>query len=511
MRPHSFLRRRGIDLALIVVIGAMVLVVHDVGYLLGHPYWLDEAWVADSITAPLGHVPFLTSSTPLGWTALLRLVPGAQRGQHARLVPLAFCGLAAAAGYILGEELKLRRYLSGLLVGGAVLLSPAMLVRDDLKQYTAEAFASVATLALAARLENHWCRRRLLALGGFVVIAFLFASTELFVGAAVFGGLLVETAIGRNWRRASEVLVTGAATGILCGGLYLLTVGPNVNPALTRYWNAFYLPRAQGLSGLMRVLHLRANQLAPYMGFSHLPVIIPLAVAGIVTLAIAGRWALAVAAPATVAINIGAALTRNYPFGDQRTSTYWLVLIPVLIAIAVAYFAFWVSRWQTIAGIGVAAVALAVWVPSTERYVDAHPIFNEDVRDQVTYLTSHFHAGDVLILNEPASFGFAFYDRNLRPVYAHSAVLATGFQPEYPGTTWLVELHPGATTQVGSALATANAKIAAEPATARGRIWIVRSHQSAAEQQAWTRALSGWRVDAIPGSPEPLLLVRPSG
>ena len=51
------------------------------------PYWLDEAWVVDSVRAPLSLVPRLAATTPLGWILLLRLVPHGGLGRQ-RLVPL---------------------------------------------------------------------------------------------------------------------------------------------------------------------------------------------------------------------------------------------------------------------------------------------------------------------------------------------------------------------------------------------------------------------------------------
>ena len=99
-----------------------MLIVHDVPYLLHQSFWVDEAWVADTVRARIGLTLSLSSSTPLGWTYLLRLVP------------LLFTMLAAAAGYLFGRELRLTRFVTGILTGAAVLLSPAMLVRDDLKQ-----------------------------------------------------------------------------------------------------------------------------------------------------------------------------------------------------------------------------------------------------------------------------------------------------------------------------------------------------------------------------------------
>jgi hypothetical protein len=63
---------------------------------------------------------------------------------------------------------------------------------------------------------------------------------------------------------------------------------------------------------------------------------------------------------------------------------------------------------------------------------------------------------------------------------------------------------------IAHALAGARAKTAAEPAGARGRIWIVRSHQTPTEVRAWRRDLAGDRVTTIRVGPDPILLYRPS-
>ena len=131
--PAAPQRRRSLgklDVIEICLVGAIVLsalLVHDVSYLLRHSFWVDEAWVADSVRARIGLTPSLALSTPLGWTFLLRLVPfgGPER---LRLVPLAFAALAAAAGYLFGRELRLTPFVTGILTGAAALLVAAAAV-----------------------------------------------------------------------------------------------------------------------------------------------------------------------------------------------------------------------------------------------------------------------------------------------------------------------------------------------------------------------------------------------
>ena len=497
--------RRWIDAAFIAVFAGATFVVHDVGYLLNHPYWLDEAWVADSIRAPAGQLPFITSSSPLGWTLLLRLVPGAGNGQSARLLPLAFSALTAVAGYLLGEQLGLRRHVGGVLVGAAVLLSPALLIRADLKQYTAEAFASVAILTLAARLENDWSRRRLAHLAVFTGLGLLVAPTELLLAPAVFAGLLLETAVQRDRRRAIEVVVAGAADAVAFASIYLLTVAPNVVPSLKGYWKAYYLPVS---SRFLSDIDVRLHQLLPLAGLRHAPVLALVPLAGIVVLARTGRWALALAAPLAVTTNVLAALTSNYPFGDSRTSTYWLVMIPLLAAVALAWAADWMIRQSHVAGLGIMAAAVFAFAFNAGPDVRSHPLPAEDVRDQVTYLDTHYRPGDVLILNASASYSFAFYDHQLVPTYARFPAAATDFLPEYPTAVWVVQMQSRDSKAVATAVEEAVARAVAAGST--GRVWIVRSHMGVTEAQTWARDIPPSEVQAIPGSVEPLLLYTPS-
>src|ERR1019366_7960149 len=147
----------------VLLLGLLVLVVHDVGYLLRQPFWTDEAWVAVTSRFPLSQLPATTSSTPIGWSALLRVFT--QSGdQSSRLLPLAFAGIAVLIAYWFARRLGWRQQAGGLLAGLGVLLVPAMLVRDDLKQYTADACIALLVLALTSRLEREWSRRGLVGL-----------------------------------------------------------------------------------------------------------------------------------------------------------------------------------------------------------------------------------------------------------------------------------------------------------------------------------------------------------
>jgi hypothetical protein len=500
-------REAGIlDACLATVIGLCVLLVHDVPYLLHQSYWVDEAWVADTVRAPIGLTHSLGLITPLGWTLLLRLVPfgGPER---LRLVPLAFTMLAAATGYLFGRELRLTPFITGILTGAAVLLSPAMLERDDLKEYTAEAFACLVVLVLVARLENEWTRRRLAVIAAVASFGLLFADTLIFVGVAAMASLGLECLINRRYRRLIELAVATAGMLIVSLAIYEIVLRPEIKPNLTAFWDAFYMP-TRSASAAVSFIHTGLHGLAPYMGFRSLIADAALVLAGIAVLIWLRRFALAAMFPVLLAIILVASATRKYPFGDLRTSTFWLVLVPVLMAVAVAGAARLATRLDRRAPLLVAAVALAIWVPASDTYIRSHSIPVEDIHSEVTYLEGHFRPGDVVIVSYGASYGFAYYYR-----YQPSFPLGdgpNGHVVAYPSLPWMVVLTARQPVNIANALATAQAKIAAEPAGARGRIWILRSHQTTTEIRSWRHDLAGDNVRAIHVGRDPILLYQPS-
>lgn len=501
------------EVGLAAAVGLCVLVVHDVPYLLHHSFWIDEAWVADSVRAPIGLTRSIASSTPLAWTFLLRLVPfgGAQR---LRLVPLAFAMLAAAAGYLFGRELRLTRFATGILTGAAALLSPAMLVRDDLKQYTAEACACLVLWVLVARVENEWRIRRLVAVAAVASIGMLFAETAIVVGVAAMGSLGLECLVRRQYRLLGQVAAASAGMLAAAAAIYETLVRPQITATLAAFWDPFYVP-TRSASTATSFIHLRLDQLAPYMGFGSLAVDAAGALAGIAALIWLRRYALAAMFPVILVIVIAASAARKYPFGDPRTSTFWLVLVPVLMAVAVAVggklaarLAGRVPRAGTAVPLALAAAALAVWVPATGGYIRSHLIPNEDVHSEVAYLDAHFRPGDVVIVNYGASYGFAYYYPR-RPSFP-PGVGPNGHDVSYPGLPWIIVVGTGPpAVDIPDALAAARAEIASEPDGSRGRIWIVRSHQSPPEIVAWRQDLAAHPVLAIPVGPDPILLYTP--
>jgi hypothetical protein len=503
------------DVIFAIAAGVMVIFVHDVNYILSHPYWIDEGWVADSVRAPLSQVPRLASSTPPGWVLLLRLVPAGGL-QRQRLVPLIFAGLTVTAGYLLGRELRLTRFVAGLLTAAAVLLSPAMLVRDDLKQYTAEAFASVVAWLLVARVESKWSRWRLAALAVTVSLGTLIAETVIFTGAAALACLGLTALVQRRWRRVAEVAVAAAGTLAVFGVIYEVVVRPRVNPALASYWASLYAPAS--VTGAARFFWAQLSQrLALFIGFpaarpgSPALLAIPLiaAGAGVVSLVLLRRYALAALLPATLVVVMAASAARDYPFGDSRTSTFWTVMFPVLMAIAVAAlihgfgrlpgrYLRWTRFALPVVAVAGAGLAINYYLGQVSPDINVQPIAHDDTRSQVAFAEAHARPGDVYLVDYGAGYAFAYYYSKPASEYPALAGNAAGFLPRYAGTSPVLIMASTRPRSFAAALRHAIDVVDAEPPGEHGRIWVIREHASGTEQLTWRNLFI--RIDQAGGN-----------
>jgi hypothetical protein len=287
--------------------------------------------------------------------------------------------------------------------------------------------------------------------------------------------------------------------------IYLTLMRPEMSAKLVAYWDGFYAPTGSGAQAF-HFVYRQLVALAPYAGFRSLTVDAVGVLAGIIALIWLRRVALAAMFPITLAIVIVASAARKYPFGDLRTATFWLVMVPVLMAIAVSAAGRLAARIDRRTPLLVGAAGLAIWVPATNAYIRSHTIPNEDVHSQVEYLDSHFRHGDVVLVSYAASYAFAYY-------YSPTPSFPVGNGPNghvvaYPTLPWMVVLPQRQPANLIDGLAEARAKIAAEPAGARGRIWIIRSHQTPIEVQTWNRLLAGQPVQVIRVGPDPILLYR---
>ena len=119
--------------------------VHPIHLVLTHTYWFDEAWVGGPDPPAVEEHAATSSSTPVGFVALLRLVPGTGL-QRARIVVLLFSTGTVVMAYAFPRSLQwastMRARFAGVVAALVAMLAPLSLGRNDLKQYTCDAFCA---------------------------------------------------------------------------------------------------------------------------------------------------------------------------------------------------------------------------------------------------------------------------------------------------------------------------------------------------------------------------------
>ncbi len=490
----------------VIAAGAVIvtILVHPVSQLLGHPYWVDEAWVADLTRAPWHRMVAVGSPTPVGFIALLKLVPGSGQ-QRARLVVLGFSALGAVAAYVLARALawESRRiaHAAGIATAFVVMLAPVALVRNDLKQYTCDAFCALAILAIGAVTDRHeQFPLRWLVVAS--LIAVLVSSTSAFVTAAMFGGLLVSAASRRRRERVREVFIAGAVTGALLWAYLAFVVNPKLSVGLHAYWTPSYLSGSP-----VHVLHAawnRLDALAPQLAMPAI-VFVVLFLAGIYELVRLHARALAASVPALWIEMLVVGRLRKYPFLDLRTSQFLLISSLVVVAIgAVGLVRIADARLHVAGAVALAAAFGLLFTAGSLKYVHRIGIAAEDVKAQTEYVAEHRAVGDVILVNSSGNFGFSYYWPHGRTVL-HRDSSGAGFRASVAGVDAV--FAPDRTyVAIRDAL-----RKAVQRRLSGGRLFIIRTHLSPPEIVAWRRAFATLAEAPTkePVGREPLLVVGP--
>jgi hypothetical protein len=389
---------------------------------------------------------------------------------------------------------------AGVAAGAALLLAPVSLARNDLKQYTADAFFALALVALASRAEQHNDRRSLAALAVLAVVALPFSSTSAFVSAALFSGLLARALMQRSRPRVTGVLIAGGAAGAGIAVYFLAVVIPQQIPALRDYWNAWYL--TGGLSDAFSLAVRRFGQVADGFGLPEL-VLLALLAAGLVVLVRLDRPALAAGLVLLWLEMVVAGALRRYPYLDLRTSHFmlalWLTVAAIGAAGAVSALA---QRTRAVAAV-VAAALVALFLNNAVPHLREHTIArHEDVRSEVDFVAEHRMADDIVVVSRFANFGFGYYWPDADVTYIRDESGSTGFRTEVenvPNVVWLTGRGPGPiTTEMRRVVDDVRARRAAgRPA----RLWLVRTHRTRAERKVWDKVLRTLGLGVRPISP----------
>ena len=473
------------------------------GYLFSHDLWLDEGWVADSVRAPLGQIRMMTSSTPLGWTWLLRLVPHIGPPERLRVLPLAFGVAAVAAAWLLGRTLGRPQALAAAL---AAALAPSSLANHNLKQYSADVFVTLLLLALAARLEARWSPGRLAVLCLICVPALLVSHAAVLVSMAVLLALAAKALLTRDRLRLAWTVGLGAMTALVEGAAYLLLAAPGDNAALRAVWAPLFVPLGGGPGHAAAFVATRFELALRQVGFGPPLLAAALVCAGVVVLWRARLQATAAAVPLLAAVLVTAAAAGRYPLLDQRTSLFFTSLLNVVGALAVGQAVAWAWRRPATLALGLAAIAGAgaLLVPAA-RSATAEASPATSIGKQVRYVLGHRQPGDAIVVGWAASFSFAYYwpeQPRFSPATNGSAVL---FQVDPPVGSkvvltrrWRDQALADRTLREGAARATSH------------RVWLVLA-EAGDGGPYWPRAVAtarhaGARVVSQP-SRSPLLLV----
>ena len=482
------------DGALAGLLAAATFVVHSPHYLLSAPFWIDESWVAVSTRLPLHDAPHVTSSSPLGWTLLVRAFPfGGEQGS--RLLPLVFSALSVAVAYFVGRSLAWKTLwqsrVAGSLAALAVLLAPSSLLRDDLKAYTTDAFVALVLLLLVSRLEASWTRQRLRLFCAIGVAGFLFSIAALFVVIAAFAALLAVQARRRDWARALEVAIAGALTAVVLGVVFLLLYRPHVESSLTQFWAGYFVPIGKGLGPTMTFLYDAGLRLAKFLGMGPLLVVALLIVAGMVTLARWGRPVIALTLPVLMVEMVGLGAVRKYPLLDDRTSYFLTAMCAVFAAIGVAGLCFALARRSVVASAVVLALVAVGFTANVWSGIRAHTLPDQDVRTATAYVAAHERPGDIILVSGPANWGFAYYWPKGTAAWRRSvSTVATGFQTWFPDQPNIIFTADRDWPSIAHAYETASRKANETGA----RIWVVRMAVGRAENFFWKRAVAQHRV-----------------
>jgi hypothetical protein len=460
----------------------LALVARRPAYLFSHAFWLDEGWVADSTRAPLQQLRLLTSSTPIGWTLLLRLVPDVGPPERLRAVPVAFGLLSVVAAYLLGRQLG---RVAAVAAGLAAALAPSALRNHNLKQYSADAFVTLLLLWLTARVEAGWSRRRLATLCLACVPAALISHVTVFVSAAALGALAVRALAERRWQRLRWVVGLGLAVAAVEAALYLAFAASGNNPALTRWWADHMIPTGRGLGPAVGFVAARSADALGRVGFGPWPLAAAAVAAGLVALWRSRLPAVATAVCLLAAELLVAAATWRYPLLEERTSLFFTALLTVCGALGIAAVVAWSARRRGTLALGIAVAAGAGALLGPAAHAEAmRPMPPSTIRQQVAYVLAHRRPGDVVVVGPAASFPFAYYWPE-RPTFVPTTVpTAVLFQVEYPGRSDLVlvrrlrrpDLIRGAVREAAAR-------------SRSGRVWLVAA-EAGDRDPAWVTAMA---------------------
>ena len=461
----------------------LVLAAHDVGYMLHAPYWNDEVWVAVSTKVPVHDLPAVIASTPIGWDLLLRLAP-AGHPQAGRMVPLAFAGLAVVAAYWFIRTLPWPSVAVARLTATAAavmaLLSPSALIRNDLKQYTCDAFCVLVILWLTARAERHGGVRPVAELVLVGSVLFLFANPAALALGAGVGSLGLIALCRRDWARVGRIAAGAAVAVALLAAIYVGFYERGNIPGLRGYWATNYPPFSRGPGAVWTWFWHLAPTWFHAVGIGPIYIAVPLVVLGVVAFVRLGMPATGIAVPMLGAELAVLATMQQYPIFDLRTSHF--LAVPVAVMGAVGLVALLLRLKPATVGVAAALAAITgvtVWHGGQARQ---HDIPVQTTRQDVQTVKAGWRPGDVIVANTNATWALAYYwggDVRITPS-TNTQQKFTSRSVDQPRTAvacpdWIDKPAPGQTCSSTRTTSDAVARVSAAEG-GHTRIWVYPLH-----------------------------------
>ncbi len=373
---------------------------------LGRSFWLDEAWVANSVLEPgwglMFFYPGWLQTTPPLFLVLARGVTGVFGPSHEVFRALPF--LAGVAGTVLVWLVARRMFREGgaLLVLALAAFSPAAVeLAQTFKQYTFEALAAALVLWLAHRYEGRRTGGRFVALLVALPVGCLAGYSMAFLAP----GMVLLVARREKGRAAGLAVLTL----LVLGGAYVFFAQPNQSEALRRHWLVDYGAQSMAKTALDLAMAMGSLVARPpdLMRAGRLPLLLLPVLAGLSLWLVSRRdraylWC-ACALP--ILLHLLAQRMNWYP-ASFRTSLFLLPGLAVLLSAGVYRLSLRAS-WGR-AGLTLAALAVAGY-GIVQRPAASYGVPAEDMEGAVNFVYEGFRQGDRIYVHTSAREAFRFY------------------------------------------------------------------------------------------------------
>jgi hypothetical protein len=389
-------------------------------YLTGSALWLDElALVNGLISGPFtslfdGPTDFAQLAPPgfllVEWVAY-------RIGGHSELALRAWslvmgCAALVSMAFAAREMVGIRH--AWIATGLIAISTPLVFQSAQVKPYSSDTFFAATIIWLAARSlrDPSLALSRALIVVGLLAPWFALGTVFVLAGAGV-------VLLSRFWRvqSASErrtTMLVGAAWFASALTAVLLTrrlLDPIVMSWMREFWTGLFpvIP-PRSVSDLLWPVNAVTDSLWTFLGLRGVRVFAVLLVLG--AAAVWQRrprdvWILVI----PVMAGIGAAILRQYPFGE-RVSHWMAPILALLLAAPVAWVASRVRR-QTLAGL--VGGALVLVTPARTLARDPPPYVRDEIRPVIARLNTEARPGDLLYIHWNAWHSWQFYGHLVTP------------------------------------------------------------------------------------------------